>query len=881
MSRLFRLKPNDVVGPYEIVSPLGQGGMGEVYRAYEPSLHRPVALKVISSSISSDSEFIQRFHSEGRVLAKIIHPNVVTVYSLGNSNGVEYMAMEFVDGKSLLEVIQENGKFSVEAALPVFRQMLSGVKALHDAGIIHRDLKPGNVIQCHDGKVKIVDLGIAKLMSSDGPDLTAVGEFIGSPRYMAPEVTVGDPPGPQSDIWACGLIFYEMLTARPAYHGKSKIEILKNVRTREIAFSATEKSRLPEPVMDLILRMSCPDPSQRYTKADDVLADLIALIEGKDAPKVGAVALRSPSLGDGPRVTLKEVRNPTTSGSKSLQRSSSMKKLAAGLTLIAALGGLGWFLKGPEMAKLFRTPSSEKARVQLQYPIQGEVFWNHHHNEIQLVWGANEELGSLDIEISLDRNFSRKAYSFSNAKSPFKLDHRLDEGEYFWRVTPTDPSISNPIHDVGHFRIAYVSPPKALEPKEMEEILGSTDAHGRLETHFQWKTKPTATQYQIQVARDAKFSEVVLDEKTGESELKRRMNPGSYFWRVKITSPEFLSMDWSPGRSFKVGNQETPDAGAVANSATSTNHNVTLSSPKLIQAAREISINLNRKVQEREIASELKSKRQLPVLTWTPVDNAKSYKVEIARNRSFHSSHLVASLKSDSQSVTWDDPTPGTFYWRVLAVDAKGISSPWSTLGTLELFFPAPTHHSQPLREDSSLEVSHIQWNEVLSAPYYLLEVSSNDRFAPIIAKEKVQRNVASLKLSNPGTYYARVAVTNSLGEIISPFSRSFSFLLEQRVTLNIPKVLVPTSGTEIIASMDGSPTPIIFQWNPVPQAQLYQLQFSLDAQFKVVFHSERSTSTRFTLNKPFPPGRMYWRMRSERGSSSSAWTSIYHFELP
>ncbi|HWW60439.1 MAG TPA: serine/threonine-protein kinase, partial [Thermoanaerobaculia bacterium] len=229
------LEENAMLGPYRIVSMLGEGGMGAVYRAKDTRLGRDVAVKVLTAVTLSDQERLVRFEQEARTTGMLNHPNLLTIFDIGNHEGTPYLVSELLEGETLRDRLARGGLSSrkaVDAAL----QMALGLAAAHEKGIVHRDLKPENIFLGRDGRLKILDFGIAKLTArgaSDGPTFqmaaTEPGMVLGTVGYMSPEQVRGEPVDHRSDIFAFGTILYEMLTGNRAFKKNSSIETLSAI----------------------------------------------------------------------------------------------------------------------------------------------------------------------------------------------------------------------------------------------------------------------------------------------------------------------------------------------------------------------------------------------------------------------------------------------------------------------------------------------------------------------------------------------------------------------------------------------------------------------------------------------------------------------------
>src|SRR5450830_1626811 len=296
------------LGPYEILAPIGAGGMGEVYRAKDPRLGREVAIKVLPASFSSDPDRLRRFEHEAKAAGVLNHPNITAVYDIGQHEGAPYVVQELLEGETLCSSLA-GGRLPPRKAIEYALQIARGLAAAHEKGIIHRDLKPENLFVLKDGRVKILDFGLAKLTHIDSkPDATGLptatsgtepGVVLGTLGYMSPEQVKGKPADARSDIFSFGAILYEMLSGQRAFHGDSAAETMSAILREEPPdLSATNQSISPG--LERIVRHCIEkNPEQRFHSAHDLAFDLEAL-SGLSVPRLEASALRvrgrSPSL---------------------------------------------------------------------------------------------------------------------------------------------------------------------------------------------------------------------------------------------------------------------------------------------------------------------------------------------------------------------------------------------------------------------------------------------------------------------------------------------------------------------------------------------------------------------------------------------------------
>ena len=275
-------KPPKKIGRYKIVSELGRGAMGVVYKAEDPSLDRTVALKTISLSAAENAkDFKKRFFLEAKAAGKLTHPNIVTIHDFGEQDDFAYMAMEILDGTELRTRMRV-GEIGAAEAVDIALQVAEGLAFAHEHGVVHRDIKPGNIMLLERGPVKIMDFGIARMRSADHK--TSTGMVLGTPRYMSPEQITGQPVDARSDIFSLGIVLHEMLTKTSLFAGQDVEQIAHNVNTVEHQPPSRNNPGVP-PMLDFVVaRALKKDPAVRYQDAFELCADLrdaLAEMKGK------------------------------------------------------------------------------------------------------------------------------------------------------------------------------------------------------------------------------------------------------------------------------------------------------------------------------------------------------------------------------------------------------------------------------------------------------------------------------------------------------------------------------------------------------------------------------------------------------------------------
>jgi len=382
------------LGPYEIQSLVGAGGMGEVYRAHDSRLDRTVAIKVLPASFSADRDRLQRFAQEARAAAALNHPNILSIFDIGEERGSPYVVSELLEGETLRERLR-TGPLPIRRVIDYGIQTAKGLAAAHEKGIVHRDLKPENLFLTNDGRVKILDFGLAKLTLPEAPQggdaptvqvATETGVVMGTAGYMSPEQVRGKPADNRSDIFSFGAILYEMISGKRAFHGESAADTMSAILKEEVP-ELSETARNVPPGLDRIVRHCLEKhPAQRFHSAGDLAFDLEALSEvSSTGTKSGAQAA---------------VQQADAAGSK------RVFGVAAGVIVLAAgMLALGWRLgRGtgaevpPEYQQItFRTGSIGNARFTPDGSIVYTANWDGGDKEMYLA--RTDENGARELGI--------------------------------------------------------------------------------------------------------------------------------------------------------------------------------------------------------------------------------------------------------------------------------------------------------------------------------------------------------------------------------------------------------------------------------------------------------------------------------------------------
>ena len=393
------------LGHYDIVAELGRGGMGVVYKGYEASLNRYVAIKVLADSLAHDEAIKERFLREARSMAALNDPHIIQIYFIGEDEGQTYFVMEFVEGESLGSMLKREHRLGVEPAAKVIQQTALGLATAHDRGVVHRDIKPGNLMITSRGSVKIADFGIALSNQDLSKKLTSTGEFVGTPGYLSPEVCLGKPVDQRSDIFSLGIVLFEMLAGKMPFTDESPLGLMLEVVRAEIPDVRQLNSEVDAQIAQILAKMIAKEPADRYQDCHELVAALnahplvakggpivaptkmssaAATLIGRKTPVSGQTALpatpSTPLPGANTRITAggqpsppplagaappasahQRVLDRTTAVSARPQRSALPWAIAAIAVLAIAGSAWAWRDRVPGLAAWFGNPATSGA----------------------------------------------------------------------------------------------------------------------------------------------------------------------------------------------------------------------------------------------------------------------------------------------------------------------------------------------------------------------------------------------------------------------------------------------------------------------------------------------------------------------------------------
>ena len=341
---------------YEVIKSIGEGGMANVYLAHDLILDRDVAVKVLRGDLAGDEKFVRRFQREALSASSLSHPNIVEMYDVGEDNGTYYIVMEYIDGKTLKQLIKKRGALTLSECIDIMVQLTDGIDQAHESYIIHRDLKPQNIMIQDSGEIKITDFGIA--MALNNTQLTQTNSVMGSVHYLPPEQASGKGATVKSDIYSMGILFYELLTGNLPFRGDNAVEIAFKHIKNDIPSVRESNPSIPQSIENIVLKATAKNPKNRYNSAKEMHDDLLsALNEDRiNEPRIG---FKYPEH-DG-EITKEEIL-PTGEDEKKkpelieeeeeTSKSSIVLWILSGIFIVIILALVGVFLIYPSLAKV-------------------------------------------------------------------------------------------------------------------------------------------------------------------------------------------------------------------------------------------------------------------------------------------------------------------------------------------------------------------------------------------------------------------------------------------------------------------------------------------------------------------------------------------------
>ena len=323
---------------YQVIRSIGEGGMANVYLAYDTILDRNVAVKVLRGDLATDEKFVRRFQREAMSASALSHPNIVEMYDVGEDDGNYFIVMEYIDGKTLKNLIKKRGALTVAEVVDIMLQLTSAISCAHDSYIIHRDIKPQNVMILDDGRVKITDFGIA--IASNASELTQTNSVMGSVHYLPPEQANGAGATAKSDIYSLGILMFELLTGKLPFKGENAVEIALKQMKEQIPSVCAMNPEIPQSIENVILKACAKNPKNRYANVKDMYNDIkTALDEDRTNETKQTYKFSEDDLDETKKIeSLSEVKKSKKKETK--EEDSTEKKMNLALIITAGVAGL-------------------------------------------------------------------------------------------------------------------------------------------------------------------------------------------------------------------------------------------------------------------------------------------------------------------------------------------------------------------------------------------------------------------------------------------------------------------------------------------------------------------------------------------------------------
>lgn len=432
------------LGEFRMLRRLGKGGMAEVYLAEQTSLHRQVAVKVLRPEFLTDENYVKRFRREAAAAGGLSHPNIVQVYMIGQEDGIEYIAQEYVQGRNLRDFMKKKGPLDAVVALHILKQVAAALQVAGQAGIVHRDIKPENIMLTRKGEAKVADFGLAQLtLQGERVALTQAGVTMGTPLYMSPEQVGGKPVDHRSDLYSFGVMAYHMFSGRPPFTGETALSIAVQHMNETAQPLAELRPDLPASLCDLVKRLMAKKKEDRPADAQAVLNELKKIsrqVLGKESDEDATVAFSTSH----PSRKIPVIRRP-------LKRQIGWIALACFL-MASASAGAGWLLRTPD--PLATPPAVRPATTNVPvYPsIQEQVFEAMSRGDDRDAWLAVKNHKDANPE-SASYNLARLRLAIIDLKND-----RIPEAEQVFQEFKNDiGSEKSWLNAHGYAGLAYVA----------------------------------------------------------------------------------------------------------------------------------------------------------------------------------------------------------------------------------------------------------------------------------------------------------------------------------------------------------------------------------------------------------------------------------------
>lgn len=442
------IQPGQMLGPYRIINQIGKGGMATVYKAYQASVDRYVAVKVLPSQLAESKEFAARFQQEARFIARLEHPHILPVFDYGESDGVAYFVMRYLDAGTLKDRMIEGRPLPLDEIDKLFTQLTDALSYAHSHGIVHRDLKPANALIDSQGNVFLTDFGIAKLLESASPRLTQTDAIMGTPAYISPEQAQGQTVDRRSDIYSLGIILYEMVTGSVPFVAETPLAVLFKHISDPLPPPSLVRPDVPPSIEQVLLKALAKDPRDRFATVDEFIAAWKRALEQKDTVRSSSEATLPPVSAAVPSTSPKPAP-ATRAASKAGRPTGLIVGCLAALCLVFSIGGvavlalnLPIFSPSPATETPLPPPPTMTPIPPTEVSLTGTVLLEDDFSVSQDAWGT---LTDSDSSVEYEgqsfrmRNFTKNYVAWS---TPNDLNYENVHLEITAFNNNTEPSTS-------------------------------------------------------------------------------------------------------------------------------------------------------------------------------------------------------------------------------------------------------------------------------------------------------------------------------------------------------------------------------------------------------------------------------------------------------